>query len=146
MRSIFGGGVALSIGSIRRVARKVGETVRLKTELASPPSASRAVTEISVAPTRFGAGTRISVRLLEIPPKMKFSSGTRLVLDEVPKRIRSLAAVSLSVTTNGMGVVGTFSRVTWPGMVEIFGKSLMARTTAEDELFVGTASTVAEVT
>src|SRR6266446_8052701 len=36
--------------------------------------------------------------------------------------MRSLAGVSVSVTTNGMGVVGTFSRVTWPGIVEIFGQ------------------------
>src|SRR5438094_10182475 len=100
---------------MRSVARKVGKTVKVKAVLASAPSESRAVTEMSVAPARFGAGTRISERLVEVPLKMKFSSGTRLVLDEVPKRMRSLAGVSVSVRKNGMGAVGTFSRVAWLG-------------------------------
>src|SRR6266446_2487361 len=36
--------------------------------------------------------------------------------------MRSLAGVSVSVTTNGMGVVGTFSRVTWPKISTIPGQ------------------------
>ena len=77
---------------------------------------------------------------------MKFSSGTTLVLDEIPKRMRSLAGVSVSVTKNGMGVVGIFSRVTWPGIREIFGKSFTARITAEAKLFVVPRSNSAAAT
>src|SRR6266404_4495819 len=146
MRSIFGGDEALSAGSIRSVARKVGNTVRVNAVLASPPSESSAVMEMSVAPARFGAGTRVSERLVVVPLKIKFSSGTSLVFDEAPKRMRSLAGVSVSFTTNGMGVVGTFSRVTWPGIAEIFGKSFTARITAEAKLFGGPGSTSAAVT
>src|SRR5206468_1005485 len=73
-------------------------------------------------------GITVTVRLAPLPPKTMFAFGTRLGLDEVPRRLRLALGVSTSVTVKASAPVGVSSRIVGFPMALMVGGSLTAFT------------------
>jgi hypothetical protein len=82
------------------------------------PSLTRSV--IVLLPKVLVRGYRLTVRLLPLPPKTILEFGTSPMLDEVPERTKTSAAVSKSLIVKGI-VTAISSLVATPGMLEMVG-------------------------
>src|SRR6266404_191016 len=111
-----------------------GVTIRPKVELLRlVPSLT--VTVMGATPIWLAAGVRATVRLLPAPPKTILAFGRRVVLAELPERVRLAADVSASPTVKEIGAVAVLMRVLVAGMAEMIGGVLAGRTvTVKDVL------------
>src|SRR5436190_2131314 len=82
---------------------------------------SLTATVIVAVPACPAAGVTVTVRFAAVPPKVMFAFGTRVVLLDVPLRVRLEAAVSASPIVNARGPTATQVVVVWFAMVEIVG-------------------------
>src|SRR5258708_35342185 len=73
---------------------------------------SLTVTVIIAAPNWLVTGRTLTVRLEPLPPKRILALGASAGLEELPLRIKELAALSTSPTRNGIGPVAAFWLVT----------------------------------
>src|SRR6266516_4115978 len=89
---------------------------------------SLTVTAMLAVPVSLGAGVTVTVRLLPLPPKTMFPSGTSVGLDEIPLNIKLPAAVSASPTVNPIGPTAAPAAVLWFAMLEMVGVSFIAFT------------------
>ena len=103
-------------------------TVSTNELLTASPEVSRTVTVMVVEPDRLVAGVSVSRRLEPEPPSAMPVPGTSDGSEELAVTRRFPAAVSTSLTVNGIAPVGVSSLVTWPLMVETTGASFTALT------------------
>src|SRR6266498_5571543 len=98
-----------------------GLTVSLKVWLALALLAAVTVRVMRLIPDWFGAGVRVMVRLVPLPPKAMRLVGTRAGSEEVTDNARASAVVSTSRMRNGMAAVAVSSSMTTSSMVEMVG-------------------------
>ena len=113
----------MSVGALLVGAAAVSTKVSL-----ADREPSRTVTVIVAVPLWPAAGVTVTVRLASLPPNTMLASGTRVVFDEPPSRVRLASAVSTSPTVMARAPVFAFSAIVWLAMSEIVGASLTAVT------------------
>ena len=70
----------------------------------------------------------MTVRLLLLPPKVRFERGSNPALEEDALNCRSPGVVSASLMTKGIAGVGVFSRVVWSAIGVMAGAVFEATT------------------
>ena len=76
---------------------------------------------IVAVPDWFAAGVSVTVRFAPLPPKTIFPFRIKAGFEELPETVRLLAAVSVSLTVNGIGAVAEFAVTVWLPTLETFG-------------------------
>ena len=104
-------------------ASLTGVTVNVKATCAlAVPSVT--VRVMVATPLLSGAGVIRTVRVLLLPKKIIFASGTRVLLLELAVTVSALAAVSASAIVNDIEPVGTSSAMVCAGIAVMVGASL----------------------
>src|SRR5437868_12393866 len=96
-------------------------TVTVKFMLLRPKDGSVTVMKTVVTPVRFGAGVRVRVRLVPLPPRMMLFVGSNVGLEEFTRTVRLAAGVSASRTVKLIGPSVVSSGMDWAGMTEMVG-------------------------
>src|SRR5437762_247308 len=107
------------VGAVFGVALTVNTKLSLEVRL---PSLT--VTVMVDVPLWLSAGVTVTVRLAPEPPKTILAVETRVGLEDVPERVRLLAAVCASPTVKAIGVVAVFWLVDKSAMLEMVGAVL----------------------